>query len=63
MSIFHTFHKRYTAVARFTQNGKTRVVLQCNKCGKYEVMPMLEMQQLRHNFIIEVDVTKIDMNP
>ena len=63
MSIFHILHKQYTAVARFTQNGETMVVLQCDKCGKYEVMPMLKMQQLRHNFIIEVDVTKIDMNP
>lgn len=59
----HIFHKTYTAVARFDQNGKTMVVLQCDKCGKYEVMTMSEMQQLRHNFIIEVDVSKIDMKP
>lgn len=57
----HIFHKTYTAIARFEQNGTTMVVLQCDKCGKYEVMPMLQMQQMRHTFVIDVDVSKIDM--
>lgn len=54
-------HRNWTAVARFTQNRKSMVVLQCDKCGKYDVMPMSVMQQLRHEFVICVDVRQIDM--
>lgn len=54
-------HKNWTAVARFEQNKKSMVVLQCDKCGKYDVMPMSVMQQLRHEFVICVDVRQIDM--
>lgn len=59
--MFHLFHKNYTAVAKFEQDNTIMVVLQCDKCGKYEIMPMLEMQQLRHTFTINVDVSKINM--
>lgn len=54
-------HRNWTAVARFTQNKKSMVVLQCDRCGKYDVMPMCLMQQLRHEFVICVDVRQIDM--
>lgn len=54
-------HKNLTAVARFKQNGKSMVVLQCDKCGKYDVMSMDMMQQLRHEFVIFVDVHNISM--
>lgn len=54
-------HKYWKAVARFEQNRKSMVVLQCDKCGKYDVMPMSVMQQLRHEFVICVDVSQIDM--
>ena len=54
-------HKSLTAIARFVQNDERMVVLQCDKCGRYEVMPRLLMQQLRHTFVIDVDVSKINM--
>lgn len=54
-------HRNWTAVARFEQNKKSMVVLQCDKCGKYDVMPMSVMQHLRHEFVICVDVRQIDM--
>lgn len=54
-------HRNWTAVARFKQNKKSMVVLQCNRCGKYDVMSMSLMQHLRHEFVICVDVRQIDM--
>lgn len=54
-------HKYWKAVARFEQNKKSMVVLQCDKCGKYDVMPMSVMQQLRHEHVLCVDVRQIDM--
>ena len=54
-------HKQRTAIGTFMLNGDNMVALQCDKCGKFEVMPMCLMQQLRHNFVFDVDVTGIDM--
>lgn len=54
-------HKQRTAIGTFMLNGVNMVALQCDKCGKFEVMPMCLMQQLRHNFVFDVDVTGIDI--
>lgn len=54
-------HKFQTAVGQFLENKKEMVVLKCDKCGKYEVLSKLDMQQLRHIFVKSVNVSKISM--
>lgn len=61
MRLFHLFHKKYTAIARFDRSDDCYIVLKCDKCGKYDVMTMSDMQALRHNFVIDVDTSRISM--
>lgn len=59
--LFHIFHNKFTAIARYRYNNQDFVVLKCDSCSKFEILTMSMMQYLRHMFVIDVDVSNIDM--